>query len=272
MMVRKPAVAGQFYPGSKKSLMQKIKGCFLHDLGPGKIPEDEGKLHNIKGIVAPHAGYEYSGPVAAHAYKEVYEDGKPDLFIIMGPNHRGIGASVSVTDQNFETPLGTATVDKEVIDQLVGGVIELNTTAHMGEHSLEVQLPFLQYLWDDIEMVPISFNIQDYRTAKEVGRKIKEIAGDKETLIIASTDFSHYVLKETAEKKDKMAIDKIINNDPKGLFNTIQKENISMCGYGPVMAMMMGSGGTKGRLLKYATSGDIMAMREVVGYASLTFE
>lgn len=272
MMVRKPAVAGQFYPGSEKSLRKKIEECFLHDLGPGKIPKNEGKLHNIKGIVSPHAGYAYSGPIAAHAYKEVYEDGKPELFIILGPNHRGMGASVSVSDQDFQTPLGTAKVDKEVANQLVDGVIELNNTAHMGEHSLEVQIPFLQYLWDDINMVPLSFNIQNYRTAKEVGEKIRKVSQGKETLVIASTDFSHYVIQETAKKKDKMAIDKILENDPKGLFETIQKENISMCGYAPVMAMMIGSGGSKGKLLKYATSGDIMAMREVVGYASLSFE
>ena len=121
-------------------------------------------------------------------------------------------------------------------------------------------------------MVPLSFNIQNYKTAKEVGEKIKGIGHDKEILVVASTDFSHYVTQVTAKKKDKMAIDKIINNDPKGLFETVQKENISMCGYGPVMAMMIGSGGTKGKLLKYATSGDIMAMKEVVGYASLSFE
>ncbi len=271
-MVRKPAVAGQFYPGSEKSLKKKIEECFLHELGPGKIPEEEGKLHKIKGIVVPHAGYAYSGPVAAHAYKEIFEDGKPDLFIIMGPNHRGMGASVSVTDQDFQTPLGTTKVDKEVANELVDGVIEMNDTAHMGEHSLEVQLPFLQYLWDDIKIVPISFNIQNYKGAKEVGEKIKEVCKDKEALIVASTDFSHYVLQETAKKKDKMAIDRILNNDPKGLFDTVQKKNISMCGYGPVIAMMMGSGGTEGRLLKYATSGDIMAMKEVVGYASLAFE
>ncbi|MFO7792198.1 MAG: AmmeMemoRadiSam system protein B [Candidatus Saliniplasma sp.] len=271
-MVRKPAVAGQFYPGSEKALRKKIEECFLHDLGPGKIPENEGKLHNIKGVVVPHAGYEYSGPVAAHAYKEVYEDGKPDLFIVMGPNHRGMGASVSVTDQDYKTPLGTAKVDKKVVKELIGGVIESNNTAHMNEHSLEVQLPFLQYLWDDIKMVPLSFNIQDYRVAKEVGGKIKEIVKGRETVIVASTDFSHYVLQETAKKKDKMAIDRIINNDPKGLFETVQKENISMCGYGPVIAMMIGSGGSQGNLLKYATSGDIMAMKEVVGYASLAFE
>jgi len=272
MMVRKPAVAGQFYPASEKSLRKKIEESFLHDLGPGKVPDEEGRLHNIKGIVVPHAGYEYSGPVAAHAYKSVYEDGKPDLFIIMGPNHRGVGASVSIAKEDFKTPLGTAKVDEEVADQLVGGVIEYNDTAHMGEHSLEVQLPFIQYLWDDIEMVPLSFNIQNYRTAKKVGDRIRNVIGEKNALVVASTDFSHYVPKKIAEKKDKLAVDKIINNDPEGLFQIIQKENISMCGYGPVMAMMIGSRGSKGRLLKYATSGDIMAMREVVGYASLAFE
>lgn len=270
-MVRKPAVAGQFYPGNKRDLSNKIEECFTHELGPGKLEEGDG-LRNIKGLVVPHAGYVYSGPVAAHAYKALYEDGIPETFIVLGPSHRGMGASVALADEDFQTPLGTVKIDKELVDELSGGVMEINNQSHIGEHSIEVQLPFLQYIADNFKFVPISVNKQDRRTVKKVGEEIRETIMDKDVVVISSTDFSHYVLQETAKKKDSMAIEKIENNDPEGLYDVVQKENISMCGYGPVAAMMIGSGGKKGQLLKYATSGDIMSMREVVGYGALKFE
>lgn len=271
-MVRRPAVAGQFYPAGKNELKDKIEECFDHELGPGGLPGDEGVKRSLKGLVAPHAGYVYSGPVAAHSYKKLYEDGLPETFLILGPNHHGMGGSVAISDENFKTPLGEVEIDKELVDELAGGPIKINDSAHKSEHSVEVQLPFLQYLDDDITMVPFTFNKHDYQTSKEVGERIRKATEEKDVVIIASTDFSHYVLQETAEEKDKMAINKIKENDPKGLYEKVINENISMCGYGPVISMMIGSGGEKGELLKYATSGDIMSMREVVGYGALSFE
>ncbi len=268
-MVREPAVAGQFYPGSEEALRGKIEECFLHELGPGEIPEEEGNSRDIKGAVAPHAGYEYSGPVAAHTYKALYEDGFPETFIIIGPNHRGFGTSPTLCDQDFKTPLGKVKVDKALIEELAGDHAEINNTAHSMEHSLEVQIPFLQYLNNDFKLVPITMSKQDYPTSESLGKKIKESIENKDVVIIASTDFSHYVKKDIAREKDKEAIDKIINNDAKGLFNTVRKKRISMCGYGPVASMMIGSSCKKGELFKYATSGDVTPMREVVGYASM---
>jgi len=270
-MVRNPAVAGQFYPGSEDAIEKKIEECFMSDIGPGEIPEDEGDSRNIKGLVVPHAGYDYSGPVAVHAYKKLFEDGFPDTFIICGPNHRGFGGDIALSDEDFKTPMGVAKTDKELVEEIADDEISVINRAHMGEHSIEVQLPFLQYFSDDFKIVPITFTKQNYRSSKKIGERIKEKIEGKDVVIIASTDFSHYVLKETAEKKDKMAIDKIIDNDPKGLYEIVQKESISMCGYGPVMTMMIGSGGNEGELLKYATSGDVMPMKEVVGYGSLIF-
>lgn len=268
-MVREPAVAGQFYPGSEEGLRSKIEECFLHELGPGEIPKKEGNSRDIKGVVAPHAGYEYSGPVAAHTYRALYEDGFPDTFIIIGPNHRGFGTSPTLCDQDFKTPLGRVKIDKEILDNIEGDCAEVNNTAHSMEHSLEVQIPFLQYFSDDFKVVPITMSKQDYTTAESLGNKIRESIQGKDVVIIASTDFSHYVKKDVAREKDKKAMDKIINIDPKGLFDTVRKKRISMCGYGPVASMMIGSGCQKGELLKYATSGDVTPMREVVGYASM---
>ncbi|MBS3816036.1 MAG: AmmeMemoRadiSam system protein B [Candidatus Thermoplasmatota archaeon] len=271
-MVRKPAVAGQFYPGTEKDLKEKIEDCFTHELGPGSIPQEVGDKRDIKGLVSPHAGYVYSGPVAAHSYKALVEDGIPETVMILGPNHHGMGAGIAVGDENYQTPLGTAEIDQGMVNSLADDLIQLDNVAHQREHSLEVQIPFLQYFSDSFKIVPICYNKQDFNTAEKVGKKIREVTEGKDTAIIASTDFSHYVLKDTAEKKDKKAIDRILANDPKVLFDRVQKENISMCGYAPVVSMMIGSRGTEGKLLKYATSGDVVNQKEVVGYGAISFK
>lgn len=273
-MVREPAVAGQFYPATQSSLKEKIEECFKHELGPGSIPSDEGNENELNGLVCPHAGYPYSGPVAAHSYNALVKDGIPETVILLGPSHRGLGAGIALAEEDFKTPLGTVEIDDEINDSLIDSLLVKDDTAHSTEHSIEVQLPFLQYFSDSFKIVAISFNKQDYKSAKKVGNKINDVLDElnKDATIIASTDFSHYVLKENAEKKDKKAIDCILKNEPEELYETIQEENISMCGYGPVMSMMFGSGGEKGELLKYATSGDVVPQKEVVGYGAIAFK
>ncbi|MEF8835836.1 MAG: AmmeMemoRadiSam system protein B [Candidatus Thermoplasmatota archaeon] len=271
-MVRKPAVAGQFYPGTESSLKDKIEECFTHELGPGSIPSDEGKNRELKGLICPHAGYPYSGPVAAHSYKALIEDGIPETVVFLGPSHQGMGTGIAVSKEDYETPLGVVETDQEMVDALAGEMIQKDNVAHSREHSIEVQMPFIQYFSDSFKAVPICFNKQDFRTSKKVGEKLKEVTEDKDVVIIASTDFSHYVLEETAKEKDKKAINRILDNEPKGLFDTVQEEHISMCGYGPVAAMMIGSGGSDGELLKYATSGDVTPAKEVVGYGAISFK
>ncbi len=270
-MVRKPAVAGQFYPKTESSLKAKIEECFTHELGPGSMPSEEGDKRELKGLVCPHAGYTYSGPVAAHSYDALVKDGIPETVIILGPSHQGMGAGIAVAEEEYETPLGVVDIDHELLKELTNGLLQIDNIAHSREHSIEVQMPFLQYFSDSFKAVPICFNKQDLKTAKKVGEKLRKVTEDKDVVIIASTDFSHYVLKENAKKKDKMAIEKILENEPEGLFKTVQEEHISMCGYGPVASMMIGSGGTQGELLKYATSGDVTPAREVVGYGSIAF-
>ncbi len=270
-MVRKPAVAGQFYPGTGGALKDKIEECFIHELGPGSIPSEEGNSRELKGLVCPHAGYTYSGPVAAHSYNALVKDGIPESVIILGPSHQGMGAGVAIAEEEYETPLGTVEIDHEIINELTNDLIQIDDVAHSREHSIEVQMPFLQYFSDSLKAVPICFNKQDFKTAKKIGEKLREVTEGRDVVIIASTDFSHYVLKENAEKKDKMAIEKILDNDPEGLFKTVQEKHISMCGYGPVVAMMIGSGGIEGELLKYATSGDVTPAKEVVGYGAIAF-
>jgi len=270
--MRYPAVAGSFYPGNEKNLRRQIEECFNHRLGPGKIPVYKKGERNIKGVVVPHAGYVYSGPVASHVYYALANDGFPETFIILGPNHTGYGGGVALTTESFNTPLGDVDVDKDLAKDLLDTIIDNDINAHRYEHSIEVQLPFLQYIKKGFMIVPVCMGLQDYKTAKEVGSIIKDVTKGRDVAVIASSDFTHYEPKETASKKDKMAIDAILQLNPKKLFETVKQNNITMCGYGPVMSMLEAVNGRKATLLKYATSGDIQPMNDVVGYAGIIVE
>ncbi|OGS55771.1 MAG: AmmeMemoRadiSam system protein B [Euryarchaeota archaeon RBG_19FT_COMBO_56_21] len=270
--MRTPAVAGMFYEGDKASLRRQIEQCFLGPLGPGRLPKVQKGKRAIIGGVAPHAGYVYSGMVAAHLYGRIAEDGLPDAFIIIGPNHTGRGSGLAVSVQDFETPLGVAKVDKDLAKALRKDLVDLDDEAHKHEHSIEVQLPFLQYISPDLKFVPVCMGFQDYEAAVALGKTISSAVKGKEVVVIASTDMSHYIPKDLAKKKDSMALDAIRAMDPKRLYDVVRDEDISMCGYGPVIATMTACAGGKATVLKYSSSGDVQPMREVVGYASAVIE
>jgi AmmeMemoRadiSam system protein B len=267
--MRYPAVAGQFYEGKEGALRKQIENCFLHSLGPGEIPELKKGDRKIKGAVVPHAGYMFSGPVAAHVSSALASDGFPETFIIIGPKHTGYGSPVAITKEDFKTPFGNVKIDLELAEKLQTGVIDDDIVAHRGEHSIEVQLPFLQYLEPDIKFVPLCIGQQTYKMAREIGGIISKAIKGRDVVVLASTDFSHYVPMEIAKKKDMKALEAIIKLDAKGLYKTVDKLNISMCGYGPVMTMIEAVDGSQAKLLKYSTSGDVMEMREVVGYGAV---
>jgi AmmeMemoRadiSam system protein B len=267
--IRIPAVAGAFYPSDPKSLKKEIENCFQHRLGVGKLPLLKQGKRSIKGGVAPHAGYVYSGPVASHLYYALAEDGFPEVFVILGPNHTGYGSRVSITTETFETPLGEVNVDGDLVEKMTKGIIKEDQRAHGREHSIEVQLPFLQYVKQDIKFVPICMMDQSYETAVEVGKIISNAIKGKDAVVIASTDFSHYIPKDEAYKNDKLAIDAIVARDAAKLDSVVHQHDISMCGYGPVMAMLTAVCGEKATLLKYATSGDVAPMHDVVGYGAM---
>lgn len=270
--MRNSAVSGQFYPGDKEDLKNLIREVFLHNIGPGKIPTLKlSGPRNIVGGIVPHAGYIYSGPVAAHFYNALAEDGFPETFIIIGPNHYGLGAGVAITTQDFKTPLGVVKNDIELSKKLYRDIIDNDVNAHLYEHSIEVQLPFLQFFDTNIKFVPVVMLDQEYETAIEVGNIIKEAIKGKDVVIIASSDFSHYVPREIAYKNDHLLIEKIIKGDPSDFYNTLIKHDISACGYGPIVAMLHALNG-RPSLLKYATSGDVYKMDKVVGYTAIKVE
>jgi hypothetical protein len=275
--MRLPVVAGQFYAGTKESLLEQIEWCYTHPHGSGRVPEIKRGPRKLLGLVSPHAGYMYSGPVAAHGFARLAQDGKPQSIVILGPNHTGAGSGVSIMmSGSWRTPLGEVKIDEELSKAIrkSSGIIDADEQAHLYEHSIEVQLPFIQHLFgSDFRFVPICMMLQDERTSIEVGNAISEASGRKDVLIIASTDFTHYESQSSAVKKDRKAIEKILSIDATGLLETVDEERISMCGYGAVAAMLQAVknlGASRAKLLKYATSGDTAGpMPQVVGYGSV---
>lgn len=271
--MRRASVAGQFYAGDAKSLREQIEQCFMGPLGPGRVPKLNPKgRRNIVGGVSPHAGYMYSGMVAAHLYAMLAEDGFPESFVILGPNHTGMGSGLAISTQDFETPLGVAKIDHDLAKKLRKGLVDEDDHSHRAEHSIEVQLPFLQFMSPDVKFVPICMGFQDLEAATSVGELIRDAMKSKDIVVIASTDLSHYVPASVARQKDTLVMDSIKAMDPKRLYEVVRDEDISMCGYGPVIAAMTACAGGKAIVLKYANSGDVHPMHDVVGYASCVME
>ena len=280
--VRYPTQAGAFYRGDREGLIRQIEGCFKHRLGPGYIPEvkppGEG-ARRIYGVVSPHAGYMYSGPVAAHGYCRLAEDGTPKVFVILGPNHTGLGSGVSLYPPGsvWRTPLGDVEIDSEVSKRIVesSSIIDVDERGHRYEHSIEVQLPFLQYLYGSVRIVAISMLLQDLETSREVGEALAMALKGVDAVIIASTDLTHYEPHDMAVKKDKLVLDAILAMDEEAMIKAVDK-GISMCGPGPVAAMITALkklGSFKPKLLSHRTSGDVTGdYMAVVGYASMVFE
>ncbi|MGB9003378.1 MAG: AmmeMemoRadiSam system protein B [Nitrosotalea sp.] len=277
MQIRTPAVAGMFYPKTQQELRSTIKDCFLHSFGPGKLPplQDD---KNIIGVICPHAGYMYSGPIAACSYYAM-SSLKPDLVIIIGPNHWGIGCDIAtMKDGLWRTPLGDVEVDTDAALEInkIAKNVELDFFSHTRDHSLEVQIPMLQEIYSHkFKILPIILIDQSYNAATELGMSVSKIAKNKKTVIIGSSDFTHYEENEFAHEQDKSLIEPILEMDVNEFYNILQKNQISTCGYGAIASTMIACkkmGATRGTLAKYATSGDITGERNsVVGYASIIF-
>lgn len=277
MQIRTPAVAGMFYPKTRQELKTAIKDCFLHDYGPGKLPPstEDGKVF---GVICPHAGYMYSGPVAAHSYYAI-SSLKPDLVIIVGPNHWGVGRNVATMKEGlWRTPLGDVEVDTNAAIEANKNskLIELDFFSHSRDHSLEVQLPMLQEIYSHkFKILPVILTNQSYNAAKEIGLTIAKIVKNKNAVIIGSSDFTHYEENEFAHKQDKALIEPILKMDIDKFYRILQENQVSACGYGAIASTMVACremGATKGSLAKYATSGDVTGEKtSVVGYASIIF-
>lgn len=285
--MREPAVAGMFYRRGRDLLREQVERCFSHPLGPGKAPGlSRPGDRKIMGAIFPHAGFEYSGPIAAHSAAALARDGFPPSFVIIGPNHRGWGSEIAVGTEAFQTPLGKVGIDTELARDIIGDGIEEDAVAHLEEHSIEVQLPFLQFFGQEFSFVPVCMGDQDIDHAMLLGERIAAALKGRSAVIIASTDFTHagsgyghppprgMRAGDFARSEDRKAIDRILAQDPRGLVETVRKEHITMCGYGCVAAMLVATsrlGAKKAALLKYATSADVSGGNDMaVGYGAFT--
>ena len=214
-------------------LKAQITSCFLNPLGPGKLPEVNFHSHprNIVGLVCPHAGYLYSGPVAAHSFYELALDGKPDTVVLLGPNHTGEGSGLALMREGiWRTPLGDVEVDSKIADAILHEttIVDVDEVAHRFEHSIEVQLPFLQFLYGNtFKIVPICFLMQDYDSAVEVGRALTEALDATNTVVIASSDMTHYEPARVAAAKDQAALKAVTDMDAKRFYQTVETQNIT---------------------------------------------
>jgi AmmeMemoRadiSam system protein B len=277
---RLPAVAGSFYADNEGELRTQIHECFLHRLGPRTVPSVPGETNeSLLGLVVPHAGYEYSGPVAAHSYYRLALSGPRQSVIILGPNHSGYGSGVSINNSGeWSTPLGEVRVDDEMANRIVrtSGLIDVEDDSHRSEHSIEVQLPFLQFIYPcRFRFVPICMMLQDPETSKDVGEAVAEAVQGKRAIVLASSDWTHYEPQEKAVAKDKLALQAVVDMEPALFQSTIEEERVSACGFGPVTALIHAAkilSGNKATLLSYQTSGDVTGdTTAVVGYAALSF-
>jgi len=270
---RPPAVAGQFYAEEAGALTQEIERSFLDVRGPGRLPpRHRSPDRTLRAIVVPHAGYQYSGPIAALAYEEVARERPPGTVLILGVDHHGAGAAAAVSDVPWRTPLGPVETDHGLVKALDVEPVEIDEAAHAPEHSIEVQLPFLQYVLPHPRIVALMVRHGPWSFLSEVAARVRTALQGRDVLLVASTDFSHYVPPSVADRLDHLAIDRILARDARGLFDVVEGEEISMCGIAPTTVLLAALAGEPltTRLLRWGHSGEAERMGRVVGYAALT--
>ncbi len=285
-MKRKPAVAGQFYSGTASKLSIQVRQYI--PVSPESVPEVSGP-EKIIGMISPHAGLMYSGAVAGALYSRIEF---PKTFILIGPNHTGLGRPVSIMSSGeWEIPTGVLKIDSALAEKIVHSshrkmdpdesgeyLIEEDADAHLREHSLEVQLPFILYFSSDVMIVPITMMANSLEACKLIGDVLADAIKNAEypVTIVASSDMTHYETDSAARAKDRKVINKILELDPEGLYKTVVREAISMCGFAPATAMLYAAqklGAKKAALVKYMTSGDVSGdYGAVVGYAGIVIK
>jgi len=264
-MIRKPAVAGQFYPGSPAELHQDVRQL---------IPEHTVK-RSVIGVISPHAGYIYSGSTAGRLFASIVI---PRTVVILGPNHRGRGALAALApEEAWQTPLGTVPLEKRLaglIQQQIPAV-QTDGTAHALEHSLEVQVPFLQVIRSDVSIVPLCLSFGDYAGCELLGTGLAAAIRSfgEPVLILASSDMTHYESAEVAKRKDSLALERVLALDAQGLVEVCRAKRITMCGVIPAAVMLVAAqqlGASQSELVAYTTSGAVTGdLSEVVAYAAV---
>ena len=274
--VRRPAVAGLFYPEERRTLEEEVRRALKQASADVSSPHHGGGLSGVVGLLVPHAGYAYSGPVAAHAYARLASFGRPRSVVLIGPDHfsGGEGLSIAPWDE-WETPLGPVPLDRPLAERLMElhPALRWGEAAHLREHSLEVQLPFLQVLFSRApSIVPIAMSDQRVETAVALGR-VLAAAMDDGVALVATSDLSHYVPEGEARRRDRRLLEAVQSLDAEAVERRASELGVNMCGPGPVMALLAAMrdwGVRQARLLRYATSADAGGdPAQVVGYAAV---
>jgi MEMO1 family protein len=267
--MRTPVVNGYFYPAEKKELLYAIRNSFLHKLGCGKLPKKEGSVKNrlIKAIISPHAGYTFSGPCMSHVFYEIANSKTPDTYLMIGLSHEGFNTCLS--NQDFETPLGIFKNNIELTNTISKSCsIPINNPHHANEHSIEVLLPFLQFVKQgkDIKIVPLIIGIEDFASIRKTGLMLKKVLEhyDKDITIIVSSDFTHYgpnygyIPEGSIEEMDTKAIELIKKANAEALYNYHEKTGITICGIYPIAILLETISFKKADLLCYYKSTEIV--------------
>ncbi len=268
-MDRKPVAAGSFYPSDPEELRDYIRELFLCKRGPMLLPDPDGFKKSV-GLIVPHAGYVYSGATACHAYMKASNFGKPDLVVILGPNHTGLGKAISVWPMGaWETPLGKIKVDEDAANSLSRefSSVSLDYEGHLMEHSVEVQIPFLQFtLGTGFKILPICLGDQRKEIMFKLSRALGKVLKNRRFWIVSSTDLNHYEDHETTLFKDKAVIDAISNGNIDELYDVTSQNHITMCGYGAVAVQLYLDIGSV-QILSHSTSGEVSGdYEQEVGY------
>ena len=270
--IREPIVAGAFYPGTRDALRADVESLF-----GGSLPRSESASDSPVGLIAPHAGYPYSGPVAAAAYGRAAACGRPDVALILGANHTGWGEPFSLSGHaGWRTPIGDSPVDTALVARLADSGIPVSDAAFVREHSVEVQLPFIQCLWGcDLPIVPLCVLSGPFPPIAKHAESIGDALEGCAALVVASSDFTHYEPDAVARARDGKALERIRRLDTPGFDRLYREERMSICGAGSILALLevcRRLGLTEGELVQYATSGDATGDRSaVVGYAGVVF-
>ena len=278
-MIRQPAVAGTFYPREPRELLGRVNQLLAEwrEADAENSAPNSSPISTAIACLVPHAGYVFSGAVAGAVYARIQI---PKRVVILGPRHRPGGASIAINSEGaWETPLGRVTIDSQLARALLAAcpLLVEDDVAHRREHSLEVQLPFLQALSKDFQFVPIAIATLKFDELAELGHDLAKVISKsaEPVLLLASSDLNHYESEKITHVKDRQAIDQMMALNPRGLHDTVRREGITMCGCGPAVSTITAAldlGATRAELVRYATSADVLGDRdEVVGYAGMLF-
>lgn len=280
-IMRQPSLAGMWYPGDPQSLERELEGCFRHRLGPGELPPRPPKpgteSRSTIGLVSPHAGMAYSGAAAAHGYLRLAQEGLPEVVVVVGPNHGRLNADNAIQGAGgWETPLGPAPIHEEAASKVAEACDFLvdSASAHAEENSIELQVPFLRYVFgDELRWVPIMMADQSYATSERLGQGLAQALTGMDAVIVASSDLTHEMAGGDAKRDDPKVLEPLLQLDARAMDEARRRHRVTMCGYGPIIAMLTAAkqwGGHTAELLCYCTSEDVAGPHGgAVGYASV---